>query len=150
MLKYKSIIHNNASSNEKNSSVVVSLVKMQSHMCLELFWTVNGAWSADFSPDSDQKSYYGLLLFWTSVYFNLFSLNFYIYIFCFLSLIFVIFLCDCVIFLLLFFIFSFFYIIKIILIKRISILVLVILILKLFPLVTKAAFLIFFVYIFFY
>ncbi len=47
--KYTSIIHNNASSSKK-----VHLLLSSQNICLELFWTVfTGAWSADFSPDSD-------------------------------------------------------------------------------------------------
>ncbi len=44
LTKYVSIIHNNTSSSEK-------------HICLELFWLVNGA---DFSPDSDQNTFFYL------------------------------------------------------------------------------------------
>ncbi len=38
----KLIIHNNASSSEKSPSPVVSHIKIQPHICLELFWTVFG------------------------------------------------------------------------------------------------------------
>ncbi len=46
-LKYKSIINNNVSSSEKNPSL--SHIKIQPHICLELFWLVNAAWSVQIS-----------------------------------------------------------------------------------------------------
>ncbi len=43
---------------KKSASPVVSHIKTQPHICLELFCLVNAAWSdADFSPDSDQNTF---------------------------------------------------------------------------------------------
>ncbi len=52
-MKYESIIHNNSSSSEK-VHLLLSLIKIQPCISLELFCLVN---AADFAPDSDQNTF---------------------------------------------------------------------------------------------